>query len=335
MGKTAVVTVLLVLIMIVTSCTPEPTGPAPGDTDDAEPGETEEPEPSCGDDEPDPPAVTTSEVEPPFEPVPVPDTFVGGYLEHYRELLPRDLPEEYNLLLFAFLRIDDEGGAVFTHEQSASLLKADIRARNAEGRPTLLSIGGAGGARTGLHTQGERQRLVDDLVSVIDDYRFSGIDWDLEQVPGGISADGLVAVSQALVQRYGDDFAITLAPYDRPEITETYKNVAGRLRDVLTFVGYQFYNNEEVPTVDHVLAVTEEWLSECRLEASQWALGFLHADDNLGLTTSHDRMADIYEAVAERHPDVRGTWTWAVGEKDEPLGYPFAETMSEIVDTGN
>jgi hypothetical protein len=141
-----------------------------------------------------------------------------------------------------------------------------------------------------------------------------------------------VAVSQALAERYGEDFAITMAPYDRAEITETYKNVAGRTRDILTFVGYQFYNNHEVPTEEYVLAVTDEWLTECELDESQWALGFLHDDDNLGLTTPHDQMANIYVEVEQAYPDVRGTWTWAIGEKDEPLGYPFAVTMSQTVD---
>lgn len=287
-------------------------------------------EAGCGDHRPVPPALELPDRPPEARPVPVPETFVGGYLEHYRDLLPSELPEAYDLLIFAFARIDDRGSVVFDHHQPGEALREDIRARNAEGKPTLISIGGAGGAKSGLHGAAERQRFLDDIIAVIDAYGFSGVDWDLEQgIPGGISTDGIVAVSLALLERYGEDFAVTLAPYDTPEIVAAYKEVAGRLRDHLTFVGFQFYNGPRPPTPGAVLAVTDAWLSECRLAPSQWALGFVRVDDNLGHTTPHDRMVEIYDHVEGWYPGIRGTWTWAIADQDRHDAYRFAITMSD------
>lgn len=284
----------------------------------------------CGDDQPLPPPLALPERPTEVRPVAVPRAFVGGYLEAYRDLLPRDLPETYDLLIFAFARIDEHGGVVFDHEQPDAALREDIRARNAAGKPTLVSIGGAGGAESGLHAPEERQRFLDEIIEVIDAYGFSGVDWDLERgIPGGISTDGIVAVSLALRQRYGEDFAVTLAPYDTPEITSAYQEIAGRLRDHLTFVGFQFYNGPQPPTPGSVLAVTDAWLTACRLAPSQWALGFVRVDDNLGHTTPLDRMAEIYEHVDGQHPGIRGVWTWAIADRDRPVGYRFANTMSD------
>lgn len=310
---------LLLLVIVLTAC------------DDLERSLLEEDQAmaGCGTGAPAPRALETPFWPARFRPEPVPDKFVGGYLEHYRDLLPRDLPAEYDLLIFAFARVGPDGEVIFDHNQDTAELQADILRRKVGGSPTLLSIGGAQGAESGLHTRAEQQRLLDGLIAVIDDYRFSGVDWDIEYgVPDGLSSDGVVAVSRALRQHYGSNFSITLTPYSHDEIIEAYQDIAGRLRDDLTYVGYQFYNDLESPTVEHVLAVTEHWLSACGLDEAQWVLGFVHEDDFQGHTTSHATMAQIYDAVEDRFPGVRGVWTWGIADKDAPLGFPFATTMA-------
>jgi hypothetical protein len=298
----------------------------------SEPEEPPTATPTCGGDTDQPEPLAFDGPPPAFSPVPVPDRFVGGYLEHYVDLLPRDLPDEYTLILFAFARVDAEGGVIFDHHQDTDALIHDISDRRHRGEPTLLSIGGTGGARSGLHRPEHRERFLADLVPIIDRYGFSGVDWNLELgMPGGPSADGMIAVSRALRDRYGDDFAITVAPYAAPEIVAAYKSMVGRAHDIVTFVGFQHYNAARPPTPDSVLRVMEEWRTECRLRADQWALGFLHRDDERGLTTPHRRMVSIYQHVAEEHPGLRGVWTWGIGTKDEPLGYPFATELGSAV----
>jgi hypothetical protein len=270
-------------------------------------------------------------------PVPVPAKFVGGYLETYYQTLPRELPASYGLLFSAFVYVDQSGRAAMTNFQAnkASYI-ADIKARNAKGQPTILSVGGMGGAKCGLAPGAEASNFVNSVVPIIDEYGFSGIDWDLEEgIPGGINADGLVWISRELRKRYGKDFAITLAPFGNPDIVRAYKAVAKALGPEVTFVGFQYYNLQTPPTSARVLATMEEWMRDCGLRADQWSIGFLHVDDWLKLTTSFDTMASIYRDVNAKHPGVRGVWTWGITEKDKPLGYRFASSMEAAVKPGS
>ena len=266
------------------------------------------------------------------EVVPVPAKFVGGYLESWSTLLPRDLPANYNLVFMAFATLDASGGAVFGVNQDQASLIADIKSRNSQAKPTILSVGGQGGAAAGLGTAAQQDAFIASVVPVIDQYGFSGVDWDLEAgVPGGISASGLATVSRQLKEHYGPSFAITMAPFGDPEVVTVYKALALEIKDILTFVGFQNYNDVSVPTCASVLTTMETWARDCGLRTDQWALGFLHIDDWLSLNTPYATMASIYKDVNMRYPTVRGAWMWGINEKDQPGGFPFANTLGPVV----
>lgn len=265
-------------------------------------------------------------------PVPVPSKFVGGYLEAYSPLLPRDVPASYDLLFYAFAFVDPYGRAYIEMQQDRSALTADIKARKAQGKPTILSIGGAGGARSGLAPGAHATAFVSTIKPLIDEFGFSGIDWDLETgIAGGISVDGVVSISRQLKAHYGPNFAITLAPYGNPELVATYKAIAAQIKDILTFVGFQYYNNTVAPTAAYVEQVMKDWQLTTGIRADQWSLGFLHVDDWLGVTTPFESMASIYTTINSRYPGVRGAWTWGINEKDRPFNYRFASTMRPVV----
>jgi len=219
------------------------------------------------------------------------------------------VPTTYTVLFSAFATISGNGSVSYEPGQDSDALKADVAARKATGQPVILSLGGSGGAKCGLGSGAQQRAFLSSVMPIIDAYGFSGIDWDIE---AGIKIDvnGLTSVSRTLVGHYGQTFAVTMAPYG--PTTPAYKRLARQLKDILTFVGYQFYNDKVAPTPDSVLAQMNSWLADTGIAPSQFALGFMPKDDS-GKVTTYDTMVNIYGAVRGEHPDVRGVWTWAVG----------------------
>jgi chitinase len=258
--------------------------------------------------------------------VPVPAKFVGGYLESWAPLLPRNLPAGYTLLFSAFATIDSSGSVTYQPDRDGAALTVDIGARKVAQHPVILSVGGSEGSKSGLGTASQQQAFLSSVMPIIDTYGFSGIDWDIESgVP--ISVTGLAAVSRALVSHYGRTFAITLAPYH--STAAVLKQLAQRIKDIVTFVGFQFYNNDSAPTPDSVVAEMDSWIAQCGISPSQFSLGFMPQDEN-GNVTSYATMVSIYNQVRQKYPTVRGVWIWAIGS-DQDNGYKFVDTLASVV----
>src|SRR5664280_759509 len=263
-------------------------------------------------------------------PVPVPTKFVGGYLENWISTLPRSVPSGYGVLFSAFATINSDGSVSYSASQDVTNFTADIVARRVVGKPTILSVGGAGGAQSGLATSAQQAAFLSSVQSVIDAYGFSGIDWDIEaETP--MSAPGMAAISRSLVARYGANFAITMAPYGQTEAV--YKQLASSIRDIVTFVGFQFYNDNAPPTSASVLARMDGWIRDTGITPSQFSIGFMPRDDG-GKVTSYSSMVSIYNAVNAKYPTVRGVWDWAVGS-DQGNGYQFVNTLAPVVGSGS
>ncbi len=266
----------------------------------------------------------------------LPSRIVGGYLEAYRLALPSSLPGGYNLLYHAFAPIDGDGSTKIyvTGGVSRAQLAAEYQARRAQGKPTILSIGGEGGAKAGLTTEAQRQRFLDTVIPLIDEFGFSGIDWDLEyHVPGGISVDGMVSVSRQLRARY-PGFAITMAPFADAGIEATYKEVARQLHATgdLAYVGFQFYNSVSVPTADIVLKRMESWMADTGIGPQQFVIGLWHGPDVwMGHVTSPEAMMAVWTGVQAKYPDVRGVYTWGILTTDGKNGFPFGTRVAQAV----
>jgi len=263
----------------------------------------------------------------------LPAKFTGGYIETWYSQRIQDLPAGYNLLFSAFANIDSAGTASYwpgSGESQADFI-AGIAAKKAAGTPVILSIAGAGGAKAPLNPGSQEENFMSSIQSIINTYGFSGIDWDMENdIPSGpISVAGLVDISKRLKSIYGPNFLITMAPYNQTD--NTYLQIATQIRDILSFVGYQNYNMGSIPTTSSVRSTMERWMSTAGLRPDQWSLGFLHVDDYLGLTTPFSNMVSIYNDINAIYPTVRGVWTWGVYQKDQPLGYPFVNTLAPVV----
>jgi chitinase len=266
----------------------------------------------------------------------LPRTFVAGYLEAYKLELPSTLPAEYDVLYHAFAPIDWDGGTRIytTNNISRAQLAAEYKARKAAGKPTILSVGGEGGAAVGLTTAAQQARFMATVVPLIEEFGFSGIDWDLElHIPGGISADGIVSISRQLRAQF-PGFAVTMAPFGHPQVEPIYKNIARQLVQSgdLAYVGFQFYNDTAVPTAESVLWRMQAWMAETGITARQFVIGLWYGpDDWRGHVTTHAQMVSIWNGVKATHPDIRGVYTWGILTSDKPNGYGFARNLSAPV----
>ncbi|MGA0893769.1 MAG: glycosyl hydrolase family 18 protein [Ilumatobacteraceae bacterium] len=270
-------------------------------------------------------------------PIPgLPTRFVAGYLEGWNLALPSTLPTQYELLYHAFAPVQSDGSlTIYLSGVSRTALATEYKARRAAGKPTLLSIGGGGGAQAGLGTVAQQQAFLASVKPLIDEFGFSGIDWDLEAgVPGGISATGLAAVSRALRVHYGAGFLITLAPYGDPTVETPMRALARDLASTgdLAYVGFQFYN-DNAPTSSSVLAKMRSWMTDTGIRPDQFVLGFWAGpwDWPAGYVMPETAMAAIYADVAAAYPTLRGTYTWGIRGTDMPRGWLYATTMWPVV----
>src|SRR5512142_1956153 len=133
---------------------------------------------------------------------PLPDRIVGGYWQieplpdedangKDREtgsahLTVADITKgapQYNLLFasFAYLHKGDEGVAFYPPKSDEPKVdpKAEIAASRAAGARWMLSVGGDGGT-VPLSSGPDAANLVNQLVSIVDEYGFDGVDFDVE-----------------------------------------------------------------------------------------------------------------------------------------------------------
>lgn len=140
--------------------------------------------------------------------------------------------------------------------------KEDIKYLQSKGKKVLLSIGGQNGV-VYVQTAAAKDKFVNSLIGLIDEYGFDGVDIDLET---GISLDGgdtdfknpktpqlvnLIDALKTLHNKYGSNFVLTMAPeiaYVQGGIT-AYGNIWGaylpliyNLRNELTYLYVQHYN---------------------------------------------------------------------------------------------
>jgi Glycosyl hydrolases family 18 len=275
--------------------------------------------------------------QPPASPPPpvtngkIPAKFVGGYLEAWRGLYPSQIPAEYTLLFHAFAGVNSDGSVRLIISGDRQRFANEYKARAAQGKPTILSIGGAGGAQAGLTNATQVTNFVTTVAPLIEEFGFAGIDWDLElHVPGGISANGMVSASRQLKTRFGANFAITMAPFEG--IETQYKEAARQLGNDLTFVGYQFYNMEAKVSGANAVARLEEWVRDTGIRPDQFSLGLWYGPDDYKLyTVEESLMASIYSTVNAKYPTVRGAWIWGISYTDQPRGFPFPRALTPIM----
>ena len=246
------------------------------------------------------------------------------------DVQPGNVPAEYDMLFHAFASVAYDGTATLNSIPDPAAVKQQYAARNAAGKPTILSIGGYLGAQAGMTSDAQIQAFISSVTPIIDEYGFAGIDWDLEfDIPGGLSGTGMAEASRQLIAKYGDDFLITAAPFEG--IEEEYMVLARLLGDDLTAIGYQFYNMRSRVTSDIIKNQIQNWITNADIDQNQFAIGFCQDPGGGQATVDESEMAQMYSEVAQTYPNLRGTWVWGIHYIDNVRGFKFAPAMAAVL----
>lgn len=161
--------------------------------------------------------------------------------------------------------------------ESEADFTAAIRAKQAQGKKVLISIGGANG-QVQLTTAAARDKFVQSVSAIIDRYGLDGLDIDFEGHSLYLNAGdtdfrnpttpvivNLIAALKSLKARYGSDFVLTMAPETffvqvgyqfyggaggGDNRTGSYLPVIHAMRDALTVLHVQDYNSGPVMGLD-------------------------------------------------------------------------------------
>jgi chitinase len=173
---------------------------------------------------------------------------------------------------FALCPVAECGGV-----ESEAEFTAAIRAKQAQGKKVLLSIGGQNG-QVQLTTTAARDKFVQSVAAIIDRYGLDGLDVDFEGHSLYLNAGdtdfrnpttpvvvNLIAALKSLKSRYGTDFVLTMAPETffvqvghqfyggtgtGDNRTGSYLPVIHAMRDALTVLHVQDYNSGPVMGLD-------------------------------------------------------------------------------------
>jgi chitinase len=199
-----------------------------------------------------------------------------------------DVPASWDIINLAFgeptsvtsgdIRFTPCPAAECPNVESESEFIAGIRAKQAQGKKVLLSIGGQNG-QVQLTTTAARDKFVQSVAAIIDKYGLDGLDVDFEGHSLFLNAGdtdfrnpttpvvvNLISALRTLKSRYGSRFILTMAPETffvqvgyqfyggaggGDNRTGAYLPVIHALRDSLTVLQVQNYNSGPVMGLDN------------------------------------------------------------------------------------
>ena len=322
----------------------------------------------------------STETETPSTEVPartdLPAHMVTGYWHNFvngsANLKLSDVPSYYDMICVAFTGNTATAGEV-TFELDADLCKAlggytkaefikDIKDLQAKGQHVIISVGGAEG-RIEINSQQAADIFAADLIAIIEEYGFEGVDIDLE----GSAVSGVNYIAGALrtVQKhFGEKFIITMAPEtfyiqaDRisaNDITTAYLRLALEIKDILTICYPQYYNSGGMngyggsivnPGNADFLTSLTTLLIEAGLRPDQVAIGVPSTSQAAGSGyVSTDTIEKAIDAlvngtssgnftVPKAYPGLRGVMTWSINW-DATNNYAWGKAMSDAMDKLN
>ncbi|MEO6910335.1 MAG: glycosyl hydrolase family 18 protein [Edaphobacter sp.] len=213
-----------------------------------------------------------------------------GYWSGYGPI--RDVSPQWDIIIVAFATPVHGTDGLMQYKvsggQTPEEFKADILAKQREGKKVMISLGGGGQYFT-LATQEGLKRFVSSVEQIVEEYHFDGVDLDYETpsfsldpgdndfrhptTPGTVN---IISAMHQLRDHFGPKFMISLVP-EGTQIPSGYPSYGGQfgsyipilqgIRDILTFVDTQDYNTPPLEgldgefympgTVDYHAAMTE------------------------------------------------------------------------------
>lgn len=181
--------------------------------------------------------------------------------------------------------------------------KQDIAALRAQGKPVVLSLGGAEGTIT-LNTDADEVNFVSSLTDIVNEWGFSGLDIDLESgsnlVHGSQIQQRLPRALKAIEANTGGDMYLTMAP-EHPYvhggmiaytgIWGAYIPLIDELRGTLDLLHVQLYNNSGLPNPYMANAAPEGSVDMMVASVKMLVEGFELADGSTFAPLRDDQVA--------------------------------------------
>lgn len=266
----------------------------------------------------------------------LPKDVVGGYWKKWKSdnsVTLGDVDPRYNVVFLAFAESAGTDGTLAFEQyvQSNDSFRADLKKLQDRGTRVVLSIGGQS-SRVHIDSEAKRQKVLNSLVGLVDKYGFDGIDWDIENQ--SIHVDNIVWVSNALKDRYGKGFAVTITP--QGHIYEL-KEVAQKLGDNLDMISIMYYDYHEKDAESRTRAVvhrTQELIDKYGVKPSQIGVGMRVTDDSgkyypdgPGQGFSLNGVKHTTNTMEQRYPDYRGVFLWTI-QYDKRAGGHWLNTVA-------
>ncbi|MFF2652076.1 chitinase [Streptomyces sp. NPDC058045] len=267
-----------------------------------------------------------------------------------------DVPGDYDIIAVAFadatttpgavdFTLDSQGLGGYTEEQ----FKADIKAKQAEGKKVVISIGGQNGT-VAVGDSASAAHFADSVHALMQEYGFDGVDIDLEN---GLNPTYMSEALHSLSEKAGDGLVLTMAPQtiDMQSPEAGYFQTALNVKDILTVVNMQYYNSGSMlgcdgkvysqGTVDFLTSLACIQL-EGGLDPSQVGLGLPASPQAAG--GGHVEPGVVNDALDcltqgthcgsfkpdKTYPGMRGAMTWSTNW-DAASGSAWSKTVGPHV----
>ncbi len=320
-----------------------------------------------------------------IESVDLPEHIVVGYWENWttgQNLKLSQIDEGWDVIIVSFMLTDSSNSHCwFTPDDTlypggnADFIE-DVKFCQNRGQKVLISFGGAIGYSLELNNNAQRDDFYTSCRDIIEYYGFDGFDIDIEQSLINLEGEtsmlnptkpmniNLIYICHALNDYFGEDFILTMAP-EHPYVQGGaywwsgwhgiwggYLPLLNGVRDILTFIHVQFYNNvfSDYPSpYQQYGKETYIFVTELLINGFDTAKGNGHFDGLkpeqvvLGVITQSGgysengelpatEYGEIIEALLGKYPSFRGAMTWSIGN-DKKTGSKFLTTMRELFDS--
>ncbi|MGX4583138.1 fibronectin type III domain-containing protein [Paenibacillus chitinolyticus] len=294
----------------------------------------------------------------------LPKHIVTGYWQNFvngaKNLKLSEVPAEYDIIAVSFAEMDRSkpGGVTFGIDPDLSKalggysnadLMNDIKAKKAQGKKVILSIGGEKGNIDLSSASPNVSNFVSTMSGLITEYGFDGLDVDLEH---GFNVPNLTTAVRQIQAKVGSGFILTMAPQtiDMQNNQTSYIQFYNNVKDITTVINTQFYNSGcmlgrdgkcySQGTVDFLTALTDlaiQWVQPSHLgigvpaTSSAAGGGYVSASvvNNALNCLATGNSCGSYKPVA-KYPDIRGAMTWSINW-DGMNGYSFAKTVKPFL----
>ena len=292
----------------------------------------------------------------------LPKHLIVGYCHNWQSdinLKLSDIPQNYDIICVAFTENESVSFELSPDIQrllnySVQDFKDEIQMLSNRGQQVIISVGGANGRIT-IDSDEASDKFAKDMMEIIDEYGFKGIDIDLE----GSTVTGTKYIGNALRKlhdHYGDDFIITMAPetaYISPIPTgygTYYWDLAMEIKDILTICCPQFYNSGSMfgyqgdivqpGTADFVSRLSTLYI-ESGLRPDQIAMGLPAIQSISGQYLNPDEMEKAFNSLVKgekadsftppkAYPDYRGFMNCSINW-DAKENYSWSKAARQLI----